>query len=85
MVRTSLLLMESSSNYTQLSLNHLFTFDLCGGLISVMIWDDKKRKFVYEIGLPSRVVGVRMRNDRYVNSTTGFFFNCLLIFVKCPV
>ena len=32
--------------------------------LSVMIWDDKKRKFVYEIGLPSRVVGVRMRTDR---------------------
>ena len=33
-------------------------------LISVMIWDDQKRKFVYEIGLPSRVVAVRMRTDR---------------------
>ena len=35
-----------------------------GWFHAVMIWDDKKRKFVYEIGLPSRVVAVRMRSDR---------------------
>lgn len=29
-----------------------------------MIWDDKKRKFVYEFGFPMRVVAVRIRRDR---------------------
>ncbi|XP_064403806.1 WD repeat domain phosphoinositide-interacting protein 4-like isoform X2 [Halichondria panicea] len=33
---------------------------------NVMIWDDKKRKFVYEFGFPSRVVTVRMRRDKLV-------------------
>ncbi len=32
-----------------------------------MIWDDKKRKFVYEFGFPMRVVAVRMRRDRCVD------------------
>lgn len=33
---------------------------------NVMIWDDKKRKFVFEFGFPMRVVAVRMRRDRLI-------------------
>ena len=31
---------------------------------TVMIWDDQKRKFVFEIGFSTRVLSVRMRRDK---------------------
>ena len=34
----------------------------------VMIWDDVKRKVIFEIGLPSQVLSVRWRKDKLDNS-----------------
>ena len=57
-------------------MNHDYVF-----LNSVMIWDDKKRKFVYEIGLPSRVVGVRLRTDRYDSSACPQTLSNVLVLI----
>ena len=39
---------------------------------TVLIWDDAKKKFIFELTFPSVILAIRLRRDKYVNQYTSW-------------
>ena len=46
-------------------------------MYTVMIWDDTRKKMVYEISFHSPVLSVRMRKDKYVRMYVYVMMNIM--------